>query len=241
MRSLRSSSSAHSALGVDADLPGVGLGGSGGGGVALLTGVVEHRDVAGFALALSGHGALLGCGDQPALGGQLRAGPEGDGDRRHREPPRSRTRTTNIRPTLPTGAVSSPSTVELMSERLFAPVSGATHQTFGPVEIDIAEVGDARIKRSIYPAGMRWSTDLGPLVGTDLCMHAHAGFLVHGSVHFEYADGCAVDLTAPAVLDVAPGHDAWVVGDEPGGAHRGRLRGDDHRPPRRRRRNTRHD
>ena len=127
----------------------------------------------------------------------------------------STTRTTSIGPTLPTGADQLAGYGELMSERLFAPVSGATHQTFGPVEIDIAEVGDARIKRSIYPAGMRWSTDLGPLVGTDRCMHAHAGFLAHGSVRFEYADGCSVELTAPAVLDVAPGHDAWVVGDEP--------------------------
>jgi hypothetical protein len=102
-----------------------------------------------------------------------------------------------------------------VSGAIFAPVPGMVHQTFGPVEIDVADVGDARIKRSIYPPGMRWSTDLAPLVGTERCLHAHAGFLVHGSVHFEYPDGCVVDLSAPAVLDVAPGHDAWVVGDEP--------------------------
>ena len=102
-----------------------------------------------------------------------------------------------------------------MTGAIFAPVPGTSHLTFGPVEIDIAEVGDARVKRSIYPPGMRWSTDLQPLVGTPTCLHAHAGFLVHGTVHFEYADGCAVDLSAPAVVDVAPGHDAWVVGDEP--------------------------
>ena len=100
-----------------------------------------------------------------------------------------------------------------MSEALFAPVPGMSHQTFGPVEIDLADVGDARIKRTIYPAGMRWSSDLRPLVGTDMCEHAHVGFLAHGALHFEYPDGCAVDLAAPAVVDIAPGHDAWVVGD----------------------------
>ena len=69
--------------GVDPDLPGVGLGGAWRRPASrLLTGVVEHGR-RGFALALSGHGALLGCGEQPALGGQLRAGHEGDGDRRH--------------------------------------------------------------------------------------------------------------------------------------------------------------
>ena len=100
------------------------------------------------------------------------------------------------------------------TDPLLAPVPGATHQQFGPVEIDLVRVGDSRIKRSIYPPGMRWSEHLRPLVGTERCEHAHAGFLVKGSVHFEYDDGCSVDLTAPAVVDVAPGHDAWVVGDE---------------------------
>ena len=98
---------------------------------------------------------------------------------------------------------------------LFAAVPGAEHQTFGPVEIDIVRVGDARIKRSIYPAGLRWSVDLRPLIGTDDCRHAHVGFLAHGALHFQYADGCDVDVMAPAVLDIAPGHDAWVQGDEP--------------------------
>jgi hypothetical protein len=98
---------------------------------------------------------------------------------------------------------------------MFAPVPGAEHQTFGRVEIDIVRVGDARVKRSIYPVGLRWSTDLKPLVGTDSWRHAHAGFLEHAALHCEYLDGCAVELKAPAVLDIAPGHDAWVEGDEP--------------------------
>jgi hypothetical protein len=97
---------------------------------------------------------------------------------------------------------------------LLAPMPEAEHQTFGPVEIDVVRTGDARVKRSVYPPGMRWSTDLRPLVGTDSCQHAHVGFLARGRLHFEYADGCVVDLAAPAGVDIAPGHDAWVVGDE---------------------------
>ncbi len=104
-----------------------------------------------------------------------------------------------------------------MDERapLFAAMSGAEHQTFGPVEIDVVTVGDARVKRAIYPPGLRWSVDLRPLVGTETCQHAHAGFLAHGALNFEYPDGCVVELQAPAVVDVAPGHDAWVPGDQP--------------------------
>lgn len=102
-----------------------------------------------------------------------------------------------------------------MSEGTASPVDGATHVTFGPVEIDVGEVGDARIKRMVYPAGMRWSVDLQPLAGTERCEHAHAGFLAEGALAFEFADGCTREYTAPAIVEVEPGHDAWVVGEQP--------------------------
>ena len=102
-----------------------------------------------------------------------------------------------------------------MDEEIFGAVSGATHTSFGPVEIDVGDIGEARIKRMIYPPGMRWSKDLRPLVGTERCEHAHAGLLVRGALHFEFDDGCVLDFVAPAVVEVAPGHDAWVVGDRP--------------------------
>jgi hypothetical protein len=100
-------------------------------------------------------------------------------------------------------------------DALTAPIPGTEHQTFGPVEIDVATVGDARIRRCTYPPGLRWSVDLKPLLATELCEHAHAGFLASGALTYTYADGCEVALVAPAVVDVAPGHDAHVVGDEP--------------------------
>lgn len=101
-----------------------------------------------------------------------------------------------------------------MSSEPFQAVSGARHVSFGPVEIDVGAVGEARIKRMIYPPGMRWSSDIKPIVGTERCEHAHGGFLVEGALRFEFDDGCTLDYAAPAVVEVAPGHDAWVVGDD---------------------------
>jgi hypothetical protein len=92
-------------------------------------------------------------------------------------------------------------------------VSGARHVSFGPIEIDVGSIGDARLKRLVYPPGMRWSVDVKPLVGTDLCEHAHAGFLIEGELRFEFPDGCTLDFVAPAVVEVVPGHDAQVTGD----------------------------
>ena len=53
-----------------------------------------------------------------------------------------------------------------------------------------------------------------PVAGTDLCMHGHVGFLARGCIHIAYPDGCTLDFTAPQVVEIEPGHDGWVVGDE---------------------------
>ena len=98
---------------------------------------------------------------------------------------------------------------------LEGPIDGALHTTIGGLEADEVEAGRARIKRIVYPAGWRWSVDMAPVVGTERCMHAHVGFLVQGAIGVEYDDGCKVEYTAPAPVVVEPGHDGWVIGDEP--------------------------
>jgi hypothetical protein len=98
---------------------------------------------------------------------------------------------------------------------LLAPVKGAERRNIGHVQLEVGRAGAARVKRMIYPAGFRWSVDMKPVVGTDLCMHAHVGFLARGEIHIEYADGCVVEHKAPQIVAIEPGHDGWVVGKEP--------------------------
>jgi hypothetical protein len=100
-------------------------------------------------------------------------------------------------------------------DALLAPLKGAERREIGRVRLDVGRAGAARVKRMIYPPGFRWSVDMKPIVGTDLCMHAHVGFLARGSIHVEYADGCIVEHTAPQIVAIEPGHDGWVVGNEP--------------------------
>jgi hypothetical protein len=98
---------------------------------------------------------------------------------------------------------------------LVAAVKGAERREVGGVRLEVGRAGAARVKRLVYPAGFRWSVDMKPIVGTDLCMHAHVGFLVQGEIHIEYADGCVVEHKAPQIVAIEPGHDGWVVGKEP--------------------------
>lgn len=98
---------------------------------------------------------------------------------------------------------------------LFGPVAGAERKDFGHVQLEVGQAGGARVKRMIYPPGFHWAVDMKPVTGTDLCMHAHVGFLAHGEIHIEYADGCIVEHKAPQIVAIEPGHDGWVVGKEP--------------------------
>ena len=100
-------------------------------------------------------------------------------------------------------------------DTLLAPMKGAEHREVGGVQMDSVNAGSSRVKRVIYPVGFRWSKNMKPEVGTELCMHAHVGFLARGEIHMEFADGCVLEFRAPQVVSIEPGHDGWVVGREP--------------------------
>lgn len=97
---------------------------------------------------------------------------------------------------------------------LLAPLPGASHRDLAGVALDIVRAGACRVKRVVYQPGFRWSTHMKSTVGTELCMHAHVGFLARGRIGVRYADGCTVEFTSPQVVAIDPGHDGWVVGDE---------------------------
>ena len=100
-------------------------------------------------------------------------------------------------------------------DSLLLPLKGTDHREVGNVQLDIARTGACRVKRLIYPPGFRWSTHMKPVTGSPYCMHAHVGFLAHGRIHMEFADGCVTEFVAPQVVAIEPEHDGWVVGDEP--------------------------
>ena len=94
-------------------------------------------------------------------------------------------------------------------------MQGDEHREVGGVQVDIVRAGNARVKRMIYPPGFRWDTHLSAVVGSQLCNHAHLGFLAKGEIHVRFADGCVEKFRAPQFVSVEPGHEGWVVGEEP--------------------------
>jgi class 3 adenylate cyclase len=77
------------------------------------------------------------------------------------------------------------------------------------------QLGEVVVAHATFDPGWRWSAHLGPLMGASTCPIHHLGFAVSGVCHVVLKDGDEADIGPGAVYEIPPGHDAWVVGDEP--------------------------
>jgi class 3 adenylate cyclase len=85
----------------------------------------------------------------------------------------------------------------------------------GRGELQIVELGDVTIGRIEYQPGWRWSVDLKHVAGTPSCQIHHVGVALSGRLQVQLDDGSGFVIEPLDAFEVPPGHDAWVVGDEP--------------------------
>jgi class 3 adenylate cyclase len=83
------------------------------------------------------------------------------------------------------------------------------------IEERSVQLGEQTFGRATVQPGWRWSVDLGPSIGTSSCMVRHIGLALRGRLHVLMEDGAEAEVGPDDVFDIPPGHDAWVVGDEP--------------------------
>ncbi len=81
--------------------------------------------------------------------------------------------------------------------------------------IEIVELDDTVVGRMTYEPGWRWSVDVRPIAGTDTCQYHHLGVTLSGHLRVQMPDGTELEVGPGDVFEIPPGHDAWVVGDEP--------------------------
>ncbi len=82
-------------------------------------------------------------------------------------------------------------------------------------ELEVVNLPGATFARAVFQPGWRWSTDVAPVLGTRSCQVAHSSYIISGRFHVRTDDGRECDFGPGDAHVVAPGHDAWVVGDEP--------------------------
>ena len=88
-------------------------------------------------------------------------------------------------------------------------------RTFEKGRVEIYRIGPMTLGRATYEPGWRWSEHVGGATGERSCMVEHVGLVQSGAAVALMDDGREVVMRAGDFFYVPPGHDSWVVGDEP--------------------------
>ncbi len=88
-------------------------------------------------------------------------------------------------------------------------------RTFEKGRVDLITVGSMTLGRASYEPGWLWSEHVGRIAGSELCEVEHIGMVVSGRAAVKMRDGTELVLEPGDVFAIPPGHDSWVVGDEP--------------------------
>jgi class 3 adenylate cyclase len=81
--------------------------------------------------------------------------------------------------------------------------------------VNLVHLGSVTMGRGVLEPGFRWSESLKPIQGTPSCQIHHLQVMVEGHFRVQMDDGAVSDFGPGDVMNIPPGHDAWVVGPEP--------------------------
>jgi class 3 adenylate cyclase len=90
-----------------------------------------------------------------------------------------------------------------------------TGRALGRAEGAIASAGALVVGRAWLQPGWRWSIDVKPVAGTSSCMVHHVQIVLAGRIAVRLDDGEEAAFEPGDVFEIPPGHDSWVIGDEP--------------------------
>jgi hypothetical protein len=88
-------------------------------------------------------------------------------------------------------------------------------RSFDKGRMDLITLGGVTMGRAVFEPGWKWSECVKPIAGTDSCQVGHIGYVISGRMHIVMDDGTEGDAGEGEMINITPGHDAWVVGNQP--------------------------
>ncbi|MFD5147691.1 cupin domain-containing protein [Streptomyces sp. NPDC058401] len=85
----------------------------------------------------------------------------------------------------------------------------------GKGRLDLLDTAGGPVGRAVFEPGWQWSQHIKPIAGTDSCQAAHVGYIVSGRMKVVMDDGDSIEARPGDFIQIDPGHDAWVLGDDP--------------------------
>ena len=81
--------------------------------------------------------------------------------------------------------------------------------------VELVDLNGHAVGRGTFEPGWRWSEHVKPLAGTASCQAGHTGYILSGRMGVRMDDGSEGEIGPGDAMVIPPGHDAWVVGNEP--------------------------
>ena len=88
-------------------------------------------------------------------------------------------------------------------------------RTFPTGKLELVNFEGVTFGRATFEPGWKWSESVKPIAKTESCQAPHTNYHLSGTLHVRMDDGAEFDFGPGDIGVVPPGHDAWVVGDEP--------------------------
>lgn len=88
-------------------------------------------------------------------------------------------------------------------------------RTFEKGKFELSHIGGMTIGRATYEPGWKWSVHVGQATGAKSCQVEHVGLVISGRATAAMDNGRVIEMKAGDLFYIEPGHDSWVVGNQP--------------------------
>jgi quercetin dioxygenase-like cupin family protein len=85
----------------------------------------------------------------------------------------------------------------------------------GHGKMELVTLEEMTLARVTLKPGWKWSEHIRPMAKTDLCGVSHFQYVISGRLMVIMEDGTKMELGPGDLVSIPPGHDAWVLGNEP--------------------------
>jgi hypothetical protein len=82
-------------------------------------------------------------------------------------------------------------------------------------KVEVVRMSGLTLTRQTFMPGWKWSNDIKPIAGTNTCQMHHIGYCLSGHLAGKLDDGSTMEFGPGDIVDIPPGHEGWVVGNEP--------------------------
>jgi hypothetical protein len=88
-------------------------------------------------------------------------------------------------------------------------------RTFPKGKLELVSIDKITFGKATFEPGWTWSESLKPIVKTHSCQAPHTNYHLSGRLRVRMDDGTEKEFGPGDIGIIPPGHDAWVVGNEP--------------------------